>query len=563
MKRLQFEQRKVVHYALLFAIVLLQILAVVTWYNETRLAKAFHAMSDTNKILKYTNLMNNSLIESQGHFNDYIANKKESSLTNYATALENVRALTDSLGSVAKDNDEFAHLFKEKTKTENQLLALRASIDSIINARFSVSKNDYPKPFIHQAFASENLLDNIETKSYIKVKDADRRGFFSRIGDAFSGKVSVKKEYINTILTVKYKDKVVAGDVEQQIENLLKRSDKFYQTEFDKLKKSFSNLRTGDQKLMSLNNRLLMLSQKIAASYNQYPDLTGGNDIKNQYETARSVRNYTIVLLILLMFGISIVLFRFTRMAFDYEKKLADANEMISRSLSFKNRITGMISHEIRSPLGIISLYSKKAGLLAKDDETKEAFRSIEFTTSSLLLLSNQILEYSKDETQKMELKCQNFQLKPVVSSITETMSALVESKGNKLESTLNIGAFEVCSDSGKIHQLFYNIVGNANKFTENGLIRINADAKKISEFEVEFKVAVLDNGIGIAQNDLEHIFESYYQGTVSEKVNDLGIGLGLNICKEIVELYGGKIAIESTQGKGTVVSFNLMLALA
>ena len=68
------------------------------------------------------------------------------------------------------------------------------------------------------------------------------------------------------------------------------------------------------------------------------------------------------------------------------------------------------------------------------------------------------------------------------------------------------------------------------------------------------------DNGMGIAENDLKNIFESYYQGTVSEKVNDLGVGLGLNICKEIIELFDGEIAVKSQAGKGTEVTFNLIL---
>jgi signal transduction histidine kinase len=76
----------------------------------------------------------------------------------------------------------------------------------------------------------------------------------------------------------------------------------------------------------------------------------------------------------------------------------------------------------------------------------------------------------------------------------------------------------------------------------------------------MNLKVVISDNGIGIAENDLENIFESYYQGTVSEKVNNLGVGLGLNICKEIIELFDGGISIESKPDNGTKVTFNLIL---
>lgn len=109
---------------------------------------------------------------------------------------------------------------------------------------------------------------------------------------------------------------------------------------------------------------------------------------------------------------------------------------------------------------------------------------------------------------------------------------------------------------------MFYNIVGNANKFTENGVIKIDASSTKLSEFETELSVMVSDNGIGIAKEDLSHIFESHYQGAVSENVSDIGIGLGLNICREIVRLFDGNIRVESEVRKGTTVTFNLVLAL-
>ena len=250
-------------------------------------------------------------------------------------------------------------------------------------------------------------------------------------------------------------------------------------------------------------------------------------------------------------------------MAFKYEKILTTAQTQIRQSLNFKNRIMGMISHEIRSPLSIISIYSKMIGSSVKDPEIKETFESIQFTTNSLLLLANQILEYSKDENQSPKLKNKNFYLKSEITQIISSMSSLVETKGNKIEVNSNlISDYEVYSDATKIHQLFYNIIGNANKFTKDGLISITIDLQNVKDKDLNLKVIIQDNGIGISENDLKNIFELYYQGIVSGKVNDLGVGLGLNLCKEIVELFGGEISIQSEEGNGTKVVFNLILKL-
>jgi signal transduction histidine kinase len=141
-------------------------------------------------------------------------------------------------------------------------------------------------------------------------------------------------------------------------------------------------------------------------------------------------------------------------------------------------------------------------------------------------------------------------------------MGSMVESKGNTLMVHSNIDTdYEVYSDAAKLHQLFYNIIGNANKFTDKGLIKIDIQQENNSDYEVNLKVVIEDNGVGIAENDLAHIFESYYQGAVSEKVRDLGVGLGLNLCKEIIELFEGEITVESQEKKGTKVSFNLILS--
>jgi signal transduction histidine kinase len=315
---------------------------------------------------------------------------------------------------------------------------------------------------------------------------------------------------------------------------------------------------------MSLNNQLLQLSQNMAADYTNFPGLLSEKQksIQDQYATHKAIRSYTIIILILLMLVVSVVLFNFTRMAFEYEKRLTVAEQQIRQSLDFKNRITGMISHEIRSPLSIISMYSKKASAATKDEALKETIKSIEFTTNSLLLLSNQILEYSKSDIQELTLKNKKIPLKTEIDHILETMTALVATRGNRLEINSNLEEdCEVYADSGKIHQLFYNIIGNANKFTQQGWIKVVILLEPYSEYETNLKVTVTDNGIGIAAADLKNIFESYYQGTVSEKVNDLGVGLGLNICKEIIELFDGEIRVQSEQGNGTKVAFNLILA--
>ncbi|CAA9200436.1 sensor histidine kinase [Flavobacterium collinsii] len=568
-KKPKIEHRKLVHYTLLACIIFLQIIVVIIWYNEkvneTKLSKAEDEISSSNMISQYTNKVNNSIINSQEYFNNYISYKDEVSLEKYSASLQEMSSLIDSLSVVTKDNKEFEKILIKKNKTETDILDLKSSIDSIINKQITPNPYDVSKLFKFNKFEFNTILDNIKISSSTKTDSVQRRGLFSRLGNALAGKQDVQKEWSNVIVTMKYKEKITSGSIEEQIMNIFLTTSKYYENEFNNLKKSFFSLRDKDLKLIDLNNQLLYLSQNVLPNYSNSVNILQANSQKNlqdQYKSNRIVRNYTIVILILLMFIISIVLLSFTRMAFEYEKRLTTAQNQIRQSLNFKNRIMGMISHEIRSPLNIISIYNKKVSARVKDIEMKETFKSIQFTINSLLLLSNQVLEYSKDENHKPKLKNKNFYLKIEIDQIISSMISLVESKGNKIRVKSNLNSDnEIYSDAIKLHQLFYNIIGNANKFTENGLISIIINLEPISDYEVNLKVKVQDNGIGIAENDLKNIFESYYQGTVSGKVNDLGVGLGLNLCKEIIELFDGDINVVSKEDKGTEVVFNLILS--
>jgi len=220
-----------------------------------------------------------------------------------------------------------------------------------------------------------------------------------------------------------------------------------------------------------------------------------------------------------------------------------------------------MISHEIRSPLNIISIYSRGIRRQIEDQEVQESLKSIEFTTHSLSLLANQILELSKNENKKLELNKTTFNLKYELEEILKSLSSFVENNENKLLVTNEITEdVMVHSDVVKIHQLFYNIVGNANKFTQKGQISVDVSLEKSNKNNQRLLVEVKDNGAGINEEDLKHIFDSYHQGEISVEVKNLGVGLGLNLCKEIIELFNGKIRVKSKQNEETVVTFDLIL---
>jgi signal transduction histidine kinase len=196
------------------------------------------------------------------------------------------------------------------------------------------------------------------------------------------------------------------------------------------------------------------------------------------------------------------------------------------------------------------------------DPMLKQLFESISFTTKSANLLANQILEFSKNEQKKLKVNPVTFNVKEELSEVFHGLKSLVEDNKNKLTINLEVpNDLIVQSDIVKIYQIFYNLIGNANKFTEKGTIKVTAKIDAVSQTNVMLQVTVSDNGKGIHKEDIANIFTNFYQSVAEEKIHNLGAGLGLYLCKELVELLDGTLQIESELGKGTQVFFTLKLS--
>lgn len=220
-----------------------------------------------------------------------------------------------------------------------------------------------------------------------------------------------------------------------------------------------------------------------------------------------------------------------------------------------------MLSHDLRSPLKIINIFIDKIHRSTQDETIKDYLKSIKFTNSTLLLQSNQILEYTKNQDAEKKLIQSVFNLKDEINSIVKVITPYLETRNNKFVVTDRIPADVVVdSDNIRINQIFMNILGNANKFTENGQVDLIMATEPVDKNTISLITTVGDTGIGISESDLGKIFDPYYQGMVSDEVDNLGAGLGLNLVKEIVELFDGEISVASKLHKGTKITFRINL---
>lgn len=568
----KFKYRKAVHYTLLTSVIFLQLILLLILYNEIfnepKLQELEAELHISEQAQHFSDLTKDDYITAQNNLQNYIHTKDDQYLLAYNDALTSLNKNIQNLANTAGKSDLFSLHLKKGSSSKMSVNNINTKIDSLRGIEFIPNAPFNDNVFKLKTVKYDDILDSINVETTVSVDSVERKGLFSRVSNAIAGKVDVQKEKSNVVLTLRKGSNVSSGSIEKQLEYLFKNTNEYYQKQFQDFKQNYKKqlaaVKKNDAGFFDTNKELLNYSNLLLRKYNDAL-VSFTNDARQkfqaQYQTNKQIRNYAIIGVIFFMVLISVILAFITRLTFAYETRLVAAQKKIEQNLNFKNRIVGMISHEIRSPLNIISIYSRGIRRQIEDQEVQESLKSIEFTTHSLSLLANQILDLSKNENKKLELNKTTFNLKYELDEVLKSLSSFVENNENKLLVTNSITKDVIVhSDVVKIHQLFYNIVGNANKFTKKGQISVNVSLEKAVKNTQRLLVEVKDNGAGINEEDLKHIFDSYHQGAISDEVKNLGAGLGLNLCKEIIELFKGKIKVISKQNVETVVTFDLIL---
>ncbi len=236
------------------------------------------------------------------------------------------------------------------------------------------------------------------------------------------------------------------------------------------------------------------------------------------------------------------------------EKEKAKASEQA------KHQFLANMSHEIRTPMNAIKGMTDI--LLRREPQSQQLsyLSAIKESSNSLLVIINDILDMSKIEAGKIDLESIPFSLEEVIQNVKIITQFKAEEKGLELQTNITDNSSTlVQGDPTRLHQIFLNLVGNALKFTEKGVVTIQL---KIEILEHENKIlahfCVSDTGLGIGEDRLEKIFESFEQAYSDTTRKFGGTGLGLSISKKLVELQEGKIWAESTKGKGSQFYFTI-----
>lgn len=241
-------------------------------------------------------------------------------------------------------------------------------------------------------------------------------------------------------------------------------------------------------------------------------------------------------------------------------KDLADAKQSAERTAKVKSEFLANMSHEIRTPMNGVLGMARQLSRTPLSAEQAKMLNIIKSSGASLLVIINDILDLSKIEAAKVELESGPIELSSLLNELTHLFSQQAENKGIELfiTTTPELTDFIFLGDETRLKQVLINLLGNAIKFTHRGSVLLNVIIEEVvnDEFKVTFSVS--DTGIGIANEQLDSLFDAFSQADASITRRFGGTGLGLTISSKLLHLMSSSLKVESEPDKGSMFYFEL-----
>jgi signal transduction histidine kinase/CheY-like chemotaxis protein len=336
-------------------------------------------------------------------------------------------------------------------------------------------------------------------------------------------------------------------------------------TEYQKSVVNTFDLYGREQAFMLLNNtedqttsREYVKSQaELTAALNARAKQMSEVLMAEQAGTLRLDRWLNIASLLLMLVIALVVLYQTTRISI-LNKKLGVAVKKMQHATRVKDQFMSNITHELRTPLNSILGYTNLLLKRHHEPETEKWLQAVNSSGTMLLDIVNDVLDYSKLESGYLQVASEPFQLDEVLSNLKNIMLNRAETKALSLVILKDHSLPQTfMGDEKKLKQILINLTGNAIKFTEKGTVKVEVALHKEIGAQCWVQFRVTDSGIGISPDNLQHIFERFYQVENSHTRKYAGTGLGLPIVKQLVDLQGGTITATSTVGEGT--TFTIM----
>jgi len=555
----KFLSRKII-LAFLAGVIVLAVAALFVRYSITHklenLSKfAYNIEHDQSKPQKALILLHQAEDDFQESLLSTDSTKSNAYKVKLSQAFDEIDSLLkenkDTAGLSVVQRNKVRYWYHKKLKLSENLYTLKHNFDSLLTAYTDFNLIQKNLPVIRTTVHANKKMANVATDTIRKDVGVKKKGLFTRLKDAISNS--------NTSQTgvIEINHNRTSGSIDSVTLKIAGKDKRAYAKSIQQLQERNEKLLSAQKELITLNIHINNEMERIINGIKEinYSIVAEFKDMafKSYQETTALLNKFYLAALFLVLI-FSVLLIIFIIKLDQSEVFLRKENDRAVTIAQQKMDLLLHMSHEIRNPLtsikGFLYIFSKTS----LSPRQKEMLGSITLSSDMLLLTLNDTLDAAKMENNDFKINTDPFNADFTLREVIESMEFSAAKK--KLTISYNFeGNNEavLSGDSFRLKQIMVNLLSNAIKYTDTGGIAVNAKLIKADQ-EIKLEVRITDTGMGISTEQQGNLFSKYYQ--TSSAKGKAGTGLGLYICKQMVELQKGKISVESKAGEGSTFKF-------
>ncbi|AMP98830.1 hypothetical protein AY601_1923 [Pedobacter cryoconitis] len=457
---------------------------------------------------------------------------------------------TDTAGLSAVQRNKVRYWYHQKLKLSENLYTLKHNFDSLLTAYTDFNLNNQNLPGIRTVVYANKKITKNQTDTIRKEVEVKKKGLFSRLKDAISN-----NNTSTGIIEINHNR--TSGSIDSVTMKIAGNDKRAYTKGIRQLQERNEKLLNAQKELITLNIRINNEMERIIngvkeINYSIVAEFKEMAFKSYQETTALLNKFYLAALFLVLVFAILLIIF-----IIKLDKSEIDLRLENDRAVAIAQQKMDLLlhmSHEIRNPLTAIKGFLYIFSRTSLSPRQTEMLGSITLSSDMLLLTLNDTLDAAKMENNEFKINSEPFNADYALKEVIESMEFSATKKKLTIEYNF-VGDKQVVlsGDSFRLKQILVNLLSNAIKYTNTGGITVNAKLNRVKE-QNRLEVSITDTGMGISQEQQTNLFSKYYQTNSAKGKN--GTGLGLYICKQMVELQKGEISVESKAGEGSTFQF-------
>lgn len=458
---------------------------------------------------------------------------------------------TDTAQLTAAQGDQIRVWYKKKLELSDRLFELKHDFDSLLTVYAAFNSQSGQTEIVETSTKFNTRQKKINTRTDTVRKDisVEKKGLFGRLKDAIYNKNGTEKG----VVEINHNNNINIAD--QTTQKIIARDRTNNAKKLKQLQEHNLKMLGMQRELISLNTHISNELERIVTELKdlnyKMADELKDMAFKNYQDTTTLLNKFYLAALFLVLI-FSALLIIFIMQLNKAELQLLKENERSVNIARQKMELLTHMTHEIRNPLTAIKGFISVFGKTELTQRQGDMLQSIKGSSEMLLRTLNDTLDAAKMENSELKIESDPFNPYATVKEVIDSMSYSATKKKLGLNYNFN-GDTEsvILGDGFRLKQVMVNLLSNAIKYTNEGQISINAE---LLADDPRLQIDIIDTGMGISADQQANLFSQYYQTNSSK--GQIGTGLGLFICKQLVEMQKGKISIKSEVGNGTTFSF-------